>query len=119
MPKLSVVISAFNEEKRIAACLDSVKFADEIILIDNSSTDHTAKIAEKYTKKIFTRENNLMLNINKNYGFTKAAGDWILSLDADEQVPSALAKEIQEKITSPRPQISTTAYWIPRKNIIF
>jgi len=116
MPKLSVVISAYNEEQIITRCLDSVSFADEIIFIDNSSTDKTVKIAGKYTNKIFIKENNLMLNVNKNFGFTKATGDWILNIDADEQVTPELAKEIQEKITS---QTSPIGYWIPRKNIIF
>lgn len=111
---LSVVISAYNEEKKIEKCLHSVEFADEIILIDNSSTDNTVKIASKYTKKIFSRENNPMLNINKNYGFTKATGDWILSLDADERVSKELKDEILEKLDD----VSVSGYWIPRKNYI-
>lgn len=94
MKKISVVVSAFNEEKNIKDCLASVKWAEEIILIDNSSTDRTREIAEKFTDKIFTRPNHLMLNINKNYGFSKASGDWILSLDADERVTEKLQKEI-------------------------
>lgn len=75
MTKLSVVISAYNEEKKIKDCLESVKWADEIILINSSSTDNTVELAKKYTSNIFTRKNNLMLNINKNFGFTKATGD--------------------------------------------
>lgn len=98
MGKLSVVISAFNEEKKIEDCLKSVSFADEIIFVDNSSTDQTLKIAKKYNSKIFTRENNPMLNINKNFGFSKAKNDWILSLDADERISPELAKEIQSSI---------------------
>lgn len=116
MVKLSVVISAFNEEKMIADCLESVKFADEIILVNSSSTDNTQKIASKYTKKIYTRENNLMLNINKNYGFTKAEGNWILSLDADERITPELEEEIKKVLTNSN---SINGYWIPRKNIIF
>lgn len=116
MSKLSVVISAFNEEKRIAACLESVQFADEIILVNNESTDKTEEIAKKYTKYVYSRENNLMLNINKNYGFTKATGNWILCLDADEQVTKELADEIKLRI---KHESSVNGYWIPRKNIIF
>jgi len=80
--KVSVVISAFNEEAKIEECLASVsKIAEEIIFVDNNSTDKTVQIAKKYTDKIFMRENNAMLNINKNFGFSKANADWILSLD--------------------------------------
>lgn len=117
MAKLSVVISAFNEEKKIQDCLESVKWADEIVFVDNSSTDKTAEIAKKYTGKIFTRPNNPMLNVNKNFGFTKATGEWILSLDADERITPELTKEIKELIAHNSSLVN--GYWIPRKNIIF
>lgn len=118
MTKLTIAISAFNEEKKIADCLDSVKdLADEIIFVDNSSNDKTVEIAQKYTSKIFTRPNNLMLNVNKNFGFSKATGDWILSLDADERVTPELTKEIKEVLANGKSQ--TAGYWIPRKNMIF
>ncbi len=112
--KLSVVISAYNEASRIEKCLASVQFADEIILIDNSSVDATAKIARKYTKKIYKRPNNPMLNVNKNFGFTKATGDWILCLDADEQISPELAEEIKIVISNEvrNPQtISESSGW--------
>ena len=114
--KVSVVISAFNEEVKIEKCLQSLKnFADEIILIDNSSTDDTVKIAKKYTDNIFSRENNPMLNVNKNFGFTKASNEWILSLDADEIITEELASGIKDiKETN-----DVNGYYIPRKNIIF
>lgn len=115
--KLSVVISVFNEEKMLPASLESVVWADEIIIVDNSSTDNTVQIARKYTDRIFPRENNLMLNINKNYGFSKAKHEWILSLDADERVSVELKEEILRVITKSDNSIS--GYWIPRKNIIF
>ncbi len=114
---LSVVISAYNEESKIKDCLESVVFADEIIFVNSSSTDNTVSIAKQYTKKIFTQPNNLMLNVNKNYGFSKATGDWILSLDADERVTPELRKEIELGIMNYESGIN--GYWIPRKNIIF
>lgn len=129
MNKLSVVISAFNEEKKIEDCLKSVSdLADEIIFVDNTSTDKTLDIAKKYSPKVFTRKNNLMLNINKNFGFTKATGEWILNLDADERVTPKLAKEIKGAIidtsgdssqAAPQNDNVINGYWIPRKNIIF
>lgn len=116
MNKLSVVVSAYNEEENLKHCLESVKWADEIIVVDNESTDKTVEIAKKFTNKIYTRKNNIMLNINKNFGFTKATNDWILCLDSDEKVSNELRKEIEEKIKSdPGPN----GYKIPRKNLIF
>ena len=112
---ISVVITAFNVGKTLERTLKSVTWADEIIVTDGSSTDNTASVARKFTKKVFTQPNYPMLNKNKNYGFTKATGDWILCLDSDEEIPPLLAKEIRQKIQSD----NTVGYWIPRKNIIF
>ena len=117
MNKISAVVSAYNEEAKIEECLESLRFCDEIILVDNSSTDKTADIGKKFTSKIYHRENNIMLNVNKNYGFSKATGDWILSLDADERISPELAKEIQSSIINHKSSVA--GYWIPRKNIIF
>ena len=114
---LSVVISVFNGEKHLDDCLKSVAFAQKIIVVNNSSTDKTLEIAKKYTDEIFTRPNNLMLNINKNFGFSKASGTWILSLDADERITPELKKEILSVINSQRSDLD--GYWFPRKNIIF
>ncbi len=113
---LSVVVSAYNEAHTIGRCLTSVPFADEIIVIDNESLDDTAKIARTFTKNVYRQKNQLMLNTNKNIGFSKATSDWILNLDADEVMPEELAKEILETINSdPR----ENGFWIARKNISF
>lgn len=117
MKKLSVVISAYNAESKIKETLSAVNdFADEIIFVNNSSTDKTREIAEKYTKNIFDRPNNPMLNVNKNFGFDQAQGEWILNLDHDEVVTPELREEIISKISS---NATTNGYFIPRKNIIF
>jgi glycosyltransferase involved in cell wall biosynthesis len=114
---LTVVISAYNEEKSLQRCLESVRqLADEIIVVDNESQDTTAEIAKKYTKKIFSAPNRLMLNTNKNLGFSKATGNWILNLDADEEITSALAKEITSLIRS---DPSQNGFWLKRKNYSF
>jgi len=114
---ISIVITAFNEEKNIKACLESIgELAGEIIVIDNSSTDKTAHIAEKYTSHIYQRENDPKnIDLAKNFGFEKATKDWILSLDADERVTPELREEIKQAIST----TNFTAYKIPRKNIIF
>src|SRR3989344_500962 len=95
MKTISVVISAYNEEKNIEKCLRSVAWSEEIILVDNTSLDKTAALAKKYSRHIYKRPNNPMLNTNKNYGFSKATGDFILCLDADEQVEEELKNEIR------------------------
>lgn len=115
--KISVVISAYNEEEKIKDCLESVRnLADEIIFVDNSSSDRTVQIAGEYTDKIYTKPNDpVNLNKNKNVGFSKAASPWILSLDADERVTEELAREIKSAVAGE----GFDGYEIPRKNIIF
>ena len=117
MKKISVVISAYNEQQLIEDCLKSARLvADEIIFVDNTSEDRTVEIAKKYTNKIFIRPNDpVMLNKNKNFGFGKATGDWIISLDADERLTKELIREIRSKISVNQ----FSGYEIPRKNIIF
>jgi glycosyltransferase involved in cell wall biosynthesis len=114
---LSIVLSVHNEEKLIEEALKSVsRIADEIIVVDNESTDRTAQIVKKYTKNIYVHKNTPnSLNTTKNYGFSKAKSDWILSLDADERVSKELAEEIGSVVS----QTSINGYWMPRKNIVF
>lgn len=121
---LSVVLSVHNEEKLLEEALKSIKdLAVEIVVVDNESTDKTVQIAKKYTKKIYDHKNTPnFLNSPKNYGFTKATGDWILSLDADERVTPELAEEIKHVLATsyePRTTSQINGYWIPRKNKIF
>jgi (heptosyl)LPS beta-1,4-glucosyltransferase len=114
---LTVVISAYNEEKTLERCLLSVRqLADEIIVVDNTSVDKTVSIAKKFTKSVYTKPNQLMLNSNKNFGFEKAQSDWILNLDADEVVPEKLAEEIKHIISS---NPKENGFWIKRKNFSF
>ena len=115
-PTLSVVVTAYNEGERLARCLSSLqKLADEIIVVDSSSTDNTAEVAKRFTSKVFCQPNYPMLNKNKNYGFSKATGDWILCLDSDEVIPPELVDEIKQQTH----HSNIVGYWIPRKNIIF
>lgn len=117
MSKISAVISAFNEEKNIERCLQSLSFADEIVVIDNSSSDRTSEIAKKYTKKVFIQKNDPnLIDLQKNFGFEKASYEWILSIDADEEVSKELVGEIRATI---KIKNEVAGYWIPRKNIIF
>lgn len=123
MSKISAVISAFNEEKNLERCLKSLFFADEIIVVDNSSADKTSEIAKKFTKNVFKRPNNPKeIDLQKNFGIEKASFEWVLSIDADEEVSKELSKEIKEVLSHKPSAIShqqINGYWIPRKNIIF
>jgi glycosyltransferase involved in cell wall biosynthesis len=116
MNSISVVISAYNEEHHIRRVLESVSWAQEIVVVDNESTDNTAAIAKKMGALVISRPNNLMLNKNKNVGFSQAKGDWILNLDADEEVPDELKTEVIKTIEN-KPE--ENGFWISRKNIIF
>lgn len=100
-PSISVVIAVKNEEKRIMDCLESIKWVDEIIVINNGSIDNTIKICKRYTNKIFQCGGgpNKLIEYNKNFGFNKAKGSWILSIDADERINPQLKEEIQKSIT--------------------
>ncbi|MCH7641626.1 glycosyltransferase family 2 protein [Patescibacteria group bacterium] len=115
-PKLSVTVITLNEEKDLKRCLESVRdLADEIVVVDSGSMDKTVEIARKYGAKIYDREFDNYSN-QKNYAIEKAKGDWILSMDADEEIPPKLAKEIKSKVKSQRSKVN--AYSMPRRNII-
>jgi glycosyltransferase involved in cell wall biosynthesis len=112
MNKLSVVIAARNEERNIGNCLESVKWADEIIVIDDMSIDKTSEISRTFTESVFSRDSHGDFHTNKNYGIDKASHEWILSLDADEAVPPELAQEIRQTIANS----SLLGYYLNRKN---
>ncbi|MBU0619005.1 DUF2079 domain-containing protein [Patescibacteria group bacterium] len=113
--KLSVVLATYNEAKNITACLKSVvQLADEIIVVDGSSTDKTRELAKKSGAKVFKTTNKPIFHINKQLAIDKAGGDWILQLDADERITPELAQEI--KITIEQPG-KTVAFYLKRKNL--
>lgn len=91
--KLSVIIITYNEEDNIRDCLNSVKWADEIIVIDSKSTDKTVDFAKEFTDIIFLTD-NLTYGQKRNIGIENASCDWIFWLDADERVTQELKKEI-------------------------
>ena len=113
--KLSVAIIALNEGKKIKDCLQSVKFADEIILVDSGSADKTQDIAKSLGAKCSSRSFD-GYSEQKNFAIGQCTGDWILSLDSDERISEALAKEIQVIIQTSG---AADGYWIKRENYIF
>jgi len=99
-PKLSVVLSTYNEEKNVGDCLESVKgIADEIVVVDGSSTDKTREIAKRFGARVIKTTNPKMFHINKQKAVVAAKYDWILQLDADERLSNSLAKEIRKVIS--------------------
>lgn len=104
--KLSIAIATYNEETNIAACLNSVKdIADEIVIVDGSSTDNTVKIAKTFGAKVIITENHPIFHLNKQKAFDNTTGEWILYLDADERVSKKLADEIKKIINMTDQQI--------------
>jgi glycosyltransferase involved in cell wall biosynthesis len=110
---VSVVVITKNEEVNIAECLESVKFADEIIVVDDESSDKTVEIARQYTNKIFFRKMHVE-GTHRNWAYAQARNSWVLSLDADEQVTPELKDEIGIAIQTDE----FAAYSIPLRNYI-
>ena len=118
--KLSVCIPAYNEEKNLKYSLGSVyDLADEVIIINPGSTDRTAEVAQSYGKKvkIFNTDNPPNFLVNKQRAIEKAKGEWILQLDADEQLTPALKEEIRNIVFGKDKQLKKyVGFWMARKN---
>jgi len=112
METLSIVIVTRNEEARIRPCLESVAWADEIIVVDSLSEDGTTAICAEFTSRIHSRPWPGYAS-QKNFGIDQATADWILILDADERVSPALAEEIRTLLDG---HAAHPIYQIPRKN---
>jgi len=95
--KISVILITLNEERNIAACLASVQWADELIVVDSQSKDRTAEIARRFTGKVFDKE-FAGFSENKNFALQQATNEWVLWIDADERVTPELATEIRQVI---------------------
>ena len=115
MAKISVVINTWNEEKNIKRCLESVKWADEVIVIDMSE-DKTLEIAKKMGAEVFSHKYTFYVEPARNFAISKVTGDWIFILDADEEVSSSLAKTLQKLARNKK---GLTYFRLPRKNLIF
>jgi glycosyltransferase involved in cell wall biosynthesis len=120
---LSVVLATYNEEKNLASCLDSIKdLADEIVIVDGSSSDRTVEIAKKYNAIVKVTTNKPNFHINKQMAIDMATKDWILQLDGDEHVSPELKDEIKEVLGNRQSSIVNrqseefNGYWMPRKN---
>lgn len=113
-PALSAIVITLNEEAHLPACLASLDWVDEVVVVDAGSTDCTREIAKQAGARVF-------LNpwpgygAQKNFAFTQARGDWILVVDADERISPALRDEIQELLHGGAPS-AFDACAVPRRN---
>lgn len=110
--ELSVLILAKNEENNIADCINSVRFANEIIIIDDGSTDKTAGIAQNLGAKIIRHAMNGDWGQQQTFAIAQATNEWILFIDADERISEPLAQEIVKAVQKNEP----AAYWLRREN---
>jgi glycosyltransferase involved in cell wall biosynthesis len=102
MQKLSVAIVCKNEEDNIGRCLESVKWADEIVVVDSGSTDNTVKICCDFGCRVIESE-WLGFGKTKAFAVSSVKNDWVLSLDADEQVTPPLKRDIERALESESP----------------
>ncbi|MBM3283672.1 glycosyltransferase family 2 protein [Candidatus Gottesmanbacteria bacterium] len=112
---ISAVIHTYNEEKNIERCLSSLAWVDERIIIDMGSTDRTCDKAQQFKAKIFSHPYTGFVEPARNFGLSKAKGDWIFIIDADEEIPKNLANRLLVETQ----KSSYDYYRIARKNIIF
>lgn len=111
---VSVVVIAKNEENNIKDCLETIKWAEEIIVVDDHSTDRTVQFAQAYTDRIFQKKMEVE-GTHRNWAYQQARNSWVLSLDADERVTPELGEEIARIIAAPG---EYKGFSIPRRNYI-
>ena len=109
--KITATVIIFNEEHNVRAALESLAWADEIMVVDSESTDHTVEIARRFTDRVFVRPWP-GYSAQKNFAAKQAANDWIFSLDADERVSDELKREIEHIKQGAEPTAS--AFEMPR-----
>ncbi len=112
--RISVVIITKNEAQNIADCIKSAMWADEIIIVDDFSTDDTARIARQFTDKIFEKKMDIE-GSHRNYAYSLAKNEWILSLDADERVSPQLGEEVTKVLNE---DCRYNVFSIPLRNYI-
>ncbi len=107
--KITAIIPTLNEEKNIEGAINSLSFADEIIIIDSFSADQTLAICEKFNVKLIQRRFD-DFSSQKNYAIEQASHDWIFILDADERISQTLSDEIKELMIGPQSHVAFNIY---------
>ncbi len=113
--QLSVIVTTFNEEVNIGDCIESVLWADEILVVDSFSTDRTVEIIQRYPVHLLQRE-YFGSAAQKNWSLDRVEHDWVFILDADERVTPALACELLELLAD---EPKALGYYVRRRNIVF
>jgi glycosyltransferase involved in cell wall biosynthesis len=111
---LSAIVTSFNEEENIRECLQSVAFADEVLLVDSFSTDRTVDIAKSLPGVRVVQREYLGAAAQKNWAMDQVAHPWVLIVDADERITPALAREIEQVIAS---SPKADRFYIRRENV--
>ncbi len=101
--KLTVIVPTFNEEENLQECLESVSWADEIMVVDSGSTDATLEIARQFTDRILVHE-YINSATQKNWAIPQATHPWVMIVDSDERVTPQLKREIEETLVAPQHQ---------------
>ena len=114
MATVSAVINTLNESNNIKLCLESLRWCDEIIVVDMYSDDDTVKIASQYTDKIYYHEKMGYVEPARKFAVDKASGDWIVIIDADELIPV----ELKKQLVSIADKNDIDVVYMPRKNYI-
>jgi (heptosyl)LPS beta-1,4-glucosyltransferase len=114
---IAAIVITKDEERNIAACLESLRWADEIVVVDACSSDRTVEIARTYTNQVMVRPWP-GYGPQKNFGMDQAKADWVLIVDADERVTEPLRQEIQSLVQAAAPS-DVAGFEIPRRNFFY
>jgi glycosyltransferase involved in cell wall biosynthesis len=114
--RISVNLITLNEERNIARCLESVAWADEIVVVDGGSRDRTVDVASRFTDRVVVQPFDDYAR-QRNRALDRSSGEWIFSIDADERVPERLAEEIRRQTRAAQPP--ENGYWVPICSRIF
>jgi glycosyltransferase involved in cell wall biosynthesis len=112
---LTAVVLTKNEEKNIKACLETLSFCDEIVVIDDYSEDKTVEIAQKLGTQVFKRKLKDNFAAQRNFALEKVKPGWVLFVDADERVPPKLRSQIKKSIGTP----GIVGYYLRRRDVLF
>ncbi len=120
---ISAVILTKNEEKNILDCLESVSWVDEIIIIDDYSTDLTESVVKQFVKnrkiRFFKRRLENDFSAQRNFGLEKTRYDWALFVDADERVTASLREEINSILINGTNNLKTSGFYVPRLDVVW